>query len=228
LGDLLLDVLSMSIQRRGPSRPASPLGKGAAGDEVAHGAVVDGQLTSNTLHRAALGMQRHHLLVLRQAQGAAIVAQALPCAKSGPSRRSLPPQCRLAEHNLVSGLAHLWPEPLQHPFDVVSQVGQQVPAVADLLCGRQCGLDGLGVGAGAISGNDLDAGVGAQPIGHRSRFSAFEHFDRFTPLQVDNDCPVAVTPCDRPVVDADDSRCGHVSGVGRSAQLPQHGVGAGA
>lgn len=72
----------MGIQGREPSRTACSLRKGPAGDELADGPVIDGQLTSYPLHRSALGMQRHHLLALRQAQGAAVVAQALPCEKS--------------------------------------------------------------------------------------------------------------------------------------------------
>lgn len=101
-----------------------------------------------------------------------------------------------------------------------------MPAIRHLLRRRECGLDDLGVGSGAISGNDLNGRVGAQPIGNRSRLSAFKYLDWFTPLKVDDDRSVVMPAPDRPVVDADDSRCGRAAGGGRSVQLPQQGVGA--
>jgi hypothetical protein len=63
LGDPVFDVLSMGVQRRRSSRSARPFWKRPGRDELAHGSVVDRELTSDTLHRAALGVQGHHFLV---------------------------------------------------------------------------------------------------------------------------------------------------------------------
>jgi hypothetical protein len=66
------------------------------------------------------------------------------------------------------------------------------------------------------------------PGRHGGRFPANEHLDRLTSLQVDDDRPVVVTPRDCPVVDADDPWIRYAPIESRSAQLAQHGVGAGA
>jgi hypothetical protein len=49
----------------------------------------------------------------------------------------------------------------------------------------------LGVGAGPIAGDELDARAGAEPPGHGRRLTVREKVDDAAPLQVDEDGAVA-------------------------------------
>ncbi|MDM0116010.1 hypothetical protein QTI66_27945 [Variovorax sp. J22R133] len=122
MGNSLLDVATVGIHRRWPSRPARALWKCAAHDEIAYGSIVNGQLARDAFDAATLRVQRRHFLVQRQTRGAPVIAQTLPSAKSRAIRQSLTPQCHTVDGDLLRCTAHLRPQSIQHSFDVVAQI----------------------------------------------------------------------------------------------------------
>src|SRR5689334_2710026 len=87
---------------------------------------------------------------------------------------------------------------------------------------------GLRVGAGPISGDDLDGLVFAQPLRHRGSFPPDEDLDGLAALQIDDDRSIVVTARDGPVINADYSRLVAAPTHGCPSQLTQHRIGTGA
>jgi hypothetical protein len=77
----------------------------------------------------------------------------------------------------------------------------QVPAVAALHRVRQCAPDGLPVGARAVTGDDLDAGVLAEPVLDDAGGASFQHVDAPAGLGVDEDSRVGKAASQREIVD---------------------------
>ena len=221
--DSRLDVLSVRVERSRPAGSGSTFREGPGPDELTRSSLIDAQLSPDLLHRAALRTQFHRLLVEGQARGSPVVAQTLPRLKSCTARQPLPPHRDTAEFNLLRGLAELRLHSVQHSLDVVAKIAQQVPTVRDLFGRWERDLDRFGVRTGTVSSDDLDGGVGAQPFSYRGRLPAFEHLDRFAALEIYNDCPVAVTTRDRPVIDAHDPGRSLSLACPCSSQFPQHG-----
>ena len=83
----------------------------------------------------------------------------------------------------------------------------------------------LGVGAGAVAGDDLDAGMRLQPGGEALAGAIGQQVDRAVALEVDQDRAVGQPLVDRPVVDAEHGRRRQL-GLGGAADQAQQGVGA--
>jgi hypothetical protein len=71
--------------------------------------------------------------------------------------------------------------------DRLAQVVPDVPAIRDLGSLRRPGAGAVGVGAGPVPAHDLDAGVGAQPVGDRVGVAAGQHVDRPVGAHVEHD-----------------------------------------
>jgi hypothetical protein len=96
--------------------------------------------------------------------------------------------------------------PVERLGQGVAEVAQQVPAVGDLDRLRRAAADAVGVGAGAVTRDDLHAGVGPQPRPDGLRVAVGQQVDRAVALQVDDERAVAPATAPGPVVDADDAR----------------------
>jgi hypothetical protein len=91
---------------------------------------------------------------------------------------------------------------LEEAFEHLAHVLEQVPAVGHVHgigCGPGCRL---GVGAGAVAADDLDAGVVFEPPLQRRAVASREQVDDLAALQVDQDGAVALPLADRPAADA--------------------------
>jgi len=127
------------------SRLACSLREDASANELAHRLDAHRHLGGDASLRDPLLVQGHYLLVLRQADRTAIVAELLPPRQSRPSAfgsaagsgdTTLATEGRISDGDGCRGAAHLWPRALQHPLDVVSEVAQQVPAIGYLYGAR--------------------------------------------------------------------------------------------
>ena len=89
----------------------------------------------------------------------------------------------------------------------VAEIAQQMPPIGNLDRIRSTGPHAVGIVAGPIAGDDLDAGMRLQPRLDSLGLAVPQQIDRpVFILQIDDDGAVAsaATPC--PVVDADDAR----------------------
>jgi hypothetical protein len=116
--------------------------------------------------------------------------------------------------------------PLHGGSQRVAQVAQDVPAVRDLAGLRGAGASPVGVRAGPVPGDHLDARVPPQPSGQRARLPIRQQVDHLVAFQVHEHRAVAVAAPQRPVV--------HPEHPGRRARCrlrpghqPQQGVRAG-
>jgi hypothetical protein len=75
--------------------------------------------------------------------------------------------------------------PLEHSFQSVARVLEEVPPVRDLHRIRRTLRGSLRVGFGSVAGDDLDAGVLLEPLGERSRLTPGEQGYRSMALLVD-------------------------------------------
>ncbi len=114
----------------------------------------------------------------------------------------------------------------EHHLQHLGQVLQQVEAVGDLNCPRRTVAGALGVGAGAIAGDHLHAGMAAQPCGQRVRLAAGQQRHWAALVEVHQHRAVAVPLAQRPVVHAKGGRCCEV-GHWRSPDEAQQRVAAG-
>ena len=84
--------------------------------------------------------------------------------------------------------------------DGVAEVAQQVPAVRDLDRARGAAADAVGVGAGAVAGDDFDARVRLQPPRQRLGPPVGQQVHNAAPLEVHEDGPVAMAAAPGPIV----------------------------
>jgi len=108
-------------------------------------------------------------------------------------------------------------------LDGLGEVLPQVEPVGDLDRVRRAGPGAVGVGAGAVSADDLDAGVRGQPVRQRLRVAAFEEVQRGAGLDVDDQRAVVLAAADREVVDPGHPRRCRCR-VGDGHDEPQQGL----
>jgi hypothetical protein len=101
------------------------------------------------------------------------------------------------------------------------EVLPQVEPVGDLDRIRCPGARAVGVGAGAIPADDLDAGVRGQPVRQRLGIAPLQHVERRAGLAVDDQRPVDLAAPDREVVHAEHPGSGR-SRVRDGHDQPQH------
>lgn len=89
----------------------------------------------------------------------------------------------------------------------VGHVVQEVPAICDLDGGGRSLADTIGVGAGTVTGDDLDAGMGFQPCGNGVGLTVGQKVNRAVALEIDKEGAVTLAAAPSPVVDADDTWC---------------------
>ena len=92
---------------------------------------------------------------------------------------------------------------LEHSFQGVARVLEEVPPVRDLHRIRRTLRGSLRVGFGSVAGDDLDAGVLLEPLGERGGLTPREKGYGSMALLVDEDGAVGVSSPDGPVVDAE-------------------------
>jgi hypothetical protein len=89
-------------------------------------------------------------------------------------------------------------------LDGLGEVLPQVEPVGDLDSVRR---PGPGVGARPIAADDLDPGVGCQPVGQRPGVAALDEVERRAGLDVDEQRAVVLAAPHREVVDPEHPRC---------------------
>jgi hypothetical protein len=85
-------------------------------------------------------------------------------------------------------------------FDGIAKVAQQVPPVGDLHGVRSPLADTVRVGTRAITRDDFDTRMSAQPGRERRRLTIRQQVDNLVLLQIDQDCAVTMATPPRPVV----------------------------
>ncbi len=106
-------------------------------------------------------------------------------------------------------------------LDGLGQVLPQVEAVGDLDGARCPGGGAVRVGAGPVPADDLDAGVGGQPVRQGLGVASFEEVERGAGLDVDDQRAVVLAAPDREVVDPEyPGRCRRR--VGNGHDQPEH------
>ena len=104
-----------------------------------------------------------------------------------------------------------------------ARVLHQVPAVCDLDGIRQRLVRGLAIPAAAIARHDPDRWELGKPSLHRCLLTVGQQRHDPPPLQIADDCSVAIVPAEGPVIDArNDQRL--APSAGSSADDPQQGV----
>jgi hypothetical protein len=93
-------------------------------------------------------------------------------------------------------------------LDSLPKIAEQMPPVGDLNGVRSALADPVGIGAGTIAGDNLNAGMILQPGRDRCGLAIGQKIDHCVGLEVDDDGAVSATSLPRPVVDAENSRCG--------------------
>jgi len=97
--------------------------------------------------------------------------------------------------------------PVEHPGQGVAEVAQKVPAVRDLDGLGRAAANAVGVSTGAVTRDDVDAGMVVQPSPDRLRLAVGQDINGTVALQIDDERAVALSSTPSPVVDA-------VAGVG--------------
>jgi hypothetical protein len=89
----------------------------------------------------------------------------------------------------------------------IAEIAQQVEPVGDLDCLRSPGPNAVGIGAGPVTGDDLDAGMRLQPGGDRLGLAIGQEVDgAIGALQIHDQGAVALATAPGPVIDTDDAR----------------------
>jgi hypothetical protein len=91
-------------------------------------------------------------------------------------------------------------------LDGLGHVLPQVEAVGDLDRVRCPGPGAVGVRAGTVPADDLDAGVSGQPVGQGPGVASFEEVQRGAGLDVDDQRAIVLAAPGREVVDPQDPR----------------------
>lgn len=82
---------------------------------------------------------------------------------------------------------------LRRGADRTTEVAQHVPAVSDLDSPRRALAGTVGIGAGAVAGDHLDARVGPEPGSQRLGRAVRQQVENPIPFKVDEHRPVAMT-----------------------------------
>ncbi len=87
-----------------------------------------------------------------------------------------------------------------NPFSTLTRRQRVLPKAARFIYNPH-----VGIGAGAVAADDLDAGMRPQPGGEGLRRAVGQQINRAVALEVDDDATVAPPAASAPVVDADDA-----------------------
>lgn len=175
--------------------------------------------TADRMTRQAQPMQPDHLLIAEAAAIAARRALLLLARgrRHGPRRRS-----DLAGEG-ACGLTNRAAVTIHHALQGLAEVAEQMPAVGGLH-GIRCPLPhGIGVGAGAVAGDNLDPFMALEPGGERGRLPVGQEVDDRVALEIDQDGPVALAPAPGPVIHAQHARGRRLRDHG-AVDEPQQGV----
>nr|WP_238193025.1 hypothetical protein [Methylobacterium frigidaeris] len=107
-------------------------------------------------------------------------------------------------------------------FDGLPHVGEQVPAIGDLLRLGSAEACTSGILRRAIPGDEFDAGMPFEPAGYRGCRAIREEIDDAVTIEIDDDRAVPAALPDRPVVDPDPDGSRRV-GHWRAGDEPQNG-----
>jgi hypothetical protein len=126
----------------------------------------------------------------------------------------------------LEGRVHNCRVSLEHTFDGLAQVLQQVPAIRNLLSLGGAGRRRLGVGRRTVPADHLDPGMGLEPSRHGIRSTVGEEVEDVPSFQVHDDRAVALSLAPRPIIDPHDPRrlCRFVR---ESLDPPEQRIGAG-
>ncbi len=92
-----------------------------------------------------------------------------------------------------------------NPFSTLTRRQRVLPKAARFIYNPH-----VGISAGAVTTNDRDAGMRAQPDGEGLRRAVGQQINRAVAFEVDDDATVATPAPSAPIVDADDARrCRH-------------------
>jgi hypothetical protein len=130
-----------------------------------------------------------------------------------PGRLRQPGIRRLLRRGLVLRRRRAWlcqagPVGRDAPLGGLGEVLPQVEPVGDLDRLRCPGAGAVGVGAGAVTADDLDAGMSRQPVRERLGGAALQQVERRAGLAVDQERAVALAAPEREVVDSEHPRLG--------------------
>jgi hypothetical protein len=104
------------------------------------------------------------------------------------------------------GLAEGCPPAPEHTLEQLAHIGQDVEAIGNLDGIGRALTRTVGVGAGTIAADHVDAGVLTQPGCQALGRAVRQQLDRPATLEVHEDRPIALAPPPGPVVDAEDAR----------------------
>lgn len=110
----------------------------------------------------------------------------------GQGIRRLLQDAMLAEHQVLKGS---------------TQVGQDMPAIGDLLCTRRSLPSSVGVGSSPITTHDLDARMFPEPGGQRLGSSIGEEVYPAAVLQINQDRAIGLAAAEREVINAKHTGC---------------------
>jgi hypothetical protein len=108
---------------------------------------------------------------------------------------------------------------LDHPFERVGEVPQQVPSISNLYRARRTATSAFGERPGAIAADDLDVRMVPQPSRQGLGRAVRQHVHRTVRLHVHEHRAVGVTAAERELVDANDpewARRGNRQGPNRA------------
>jgi hypothetical protein len=172
-------------------------------------------------------LQPHHLLVAQPAAVAPVRPQAL--LARGRRRQGVRGGGGLLRHG-ARGLANGTAATLHPALQGLPETAEEAPPVGDLLRVRRALPHRVGIGAGAIAGDDLDPAVPPQPGRECRHLPVGQQVGDPVAFQVDQDGPVGlwalqpvaegvpVEPGDPRIEQASRGRCGAVPVSGRQAQ----------
>jgi hypothetical protein len=119
---------------------------------------------------------------------------------------------------MLSGAHRGGTVPIRQASDSVTKIAEQMPPVSDLHGTGRALANAVGVGAGAITGDDLNTGTIAQPCGESGRFAIRQQIDHLVRLQIDQHSAVALSASPGPIIYPEDAwrwRCWFIGRAGR-------------
>ena len=108
--------------------------------------------------------------------------------------------------DMLGGTVGCGSMPVTQGLDSLAEVAEQVPSIGDLDGIRGTLPDAIGVGAGMIAGDDLDARPVPQPGGNGGGLAVGQQIDHPVGLDVDRHRAVAAPAPPGPVIDSEDTR----------------------
>ena len=103
------------------------------------------------------------------------------------------------------GLANGCHAPLHGQEEGGADVFQEMPSICDLNCLWQGTRNGTTIATVAVSGDNLDIGMGTEPGFDRGWLAIWKQVDHLPPLKIANQCSVALATPPGPIVDAENA-----------------------